>query len=542
MFSQTRRSVIASLLWMSGLIWAASPVWAEDEATPTDEPAAEQTESAIPASTSDHRKFKQLKGPFTSGPEVTKACLECHTEAAKQIHSSKHWKWSFKNPNTGQELGKNVVLNNFCGTIQSNEPRCTSCHIGYGWKDNTFDFTVEENVDCLVCHDTTGAYKKNPTGAGHPFYKEVKKGDKVIPPPDLAKVAQNVGKTSRQTCGNCHFFGGGGNAVKHGDLDASLFKPGKYLDVHMSPAKLNFSCSTCHKSDKHEVAGSRYNVQASDTKPVSVPGRDEPGRATCQSCHSNTPHKDSKINEHTDKLACQSCHIPEFARGGYATKMWWDWSTAGKLNPDGSPVVIKNKEGEDVYHAKKGDFIWEHNVVPEYEWFNGTVNYTLLGDKIEPGKVVLLNKFEGSPDDPKSRIWPVKVMRGKQVYDAGNNTLAVLHTFGKDKTAYWKGYDFASAVEAGMKYIDAPYSGEYGFVETEMRWPITHMVAPKDDTVACAQCHARDGRMKNVPGVYIPGRDYNRLVDTVGWALVLLTIIAVLIHAVVRIGFEMKQK
>ena len=32
--------------------------------------------------TADHEKFRQLAGPFDSGPEVTKACLYCHTEAA----------------------------------------------------------------------------------------------------------------------------------------------------------------------------------------------------------------------------------------------------------------------------------------------------------------------------------------------------------------------------------------------------------------------------------------------------------------------------
>ena len=34
--------------------------------------------------TSDHTKFKALQQEFNSGPEVTKACLSCHTEAAKQ--------------------------------------------------------------------------------------------------------------------------------------------------------------------------------------------------------------------------------------------------------------------------------------------------------------------------------------------------------------------------------------------------------------------------------------------------------------------------
>lgn len=40
--------------------------------------------------TADHSKFKELQREFTSGPEVTKACLGCHTEAALQIHRTKH--------------------------------------------------------------------------------------------------------------------------------------------------------------------------------------------------------------------------------------------------------------------------------------------------------------------------------------------------------------------------------------------------------------------------------------------------------------------
>jgi hypothetical protein len=35
----------------------------------------------LPAS-ADHGKFKALQQDFQSGPEVTRACLSCHTEAA----------------------------------------------------------------------------------------------------------------------------------------------------------------------------------------------------------------------------------------------------------------------------------------------------------------------------------------------------------------------------------------------------------------------------------------------------------------------------
>jgi len=50
------------------------------------------------ASTADHSKFKELQGPFGSGPEVTKACLACHTEAARQIHKTKHWTGNSSTP------------------------------------------------------------------------------------------------------------------------------------------------------------------------------------------------------------------------------------------------------------------------------------------------------------------------------------------------------------------------------------------------------------------------------------------------------------
>jgi len=43
-----------------------------------------------PGSTADHGRFEQFKKKFKSGPEVTRACLECHTEAAKQVHATNH--------------------------------------------------------------------------------------------------------------------------------------------------------------------------------------------------------------------------------------------------------------------------------------------------------------------------------------------------------------------------------------------------------------------------------------------------------------------
>jgi octaheme c-type cytochrome (tetrathionate reductase family) len=500
-------------------------------------PAAKKPQSA---STADHSKFKELQRPFATGPDVTKACIACHTEAAKQVHQSKHWTWEYLNPDTQQRLGKKNVINNFCTAVPSNYGFCTACHVGYGWKDNNFNFKSETNVDCVVCHDTTGTYKKLPGLAGHPPYKDMEfppHSGKIVKAVDLTKVAQNVGKTSRATCGACHFYGGGGDAVKHGDLDSSMKNPGRYLDIHMNKDGLNFSCGTCHTTTGHEVPGSRYRPTV-DKGGAHMRGKVETSNpATCEACHGKAPHplKMAKLNNHTDKLACQTCHIPQFARGNVATKMSWDWSTAGRLDKNGKPITIKDSAGRVSYDSKKGDFKYESHVIPDYIWFNGRVDYTLRGTKVDPEKIVHINSFEGSPTDGKSKVWPVKIFRGKQPYDKVSMSLLIPHTAGDDNAAYWKVFDWKKALTAGMQAVDDKFSGQYGFVSTEMTWPITHMVAPKEDALKCTQCHSPYGRLQKVSGLYMPGRDANKYLNFLGWTAALLTLIGVLIHGALRI-------
>jgi octaheme c-type cytochrome (tetrathionate reductase family) len=491
------------------------------------------------ASTTDHSQIASLKGPFKTGPEVTQACLACHNQAAHQVMKSLHWTWDSINPATGKRVGKKLSANNFCGSPISNEPRCTSCHAGYGWKDKSFDFTKQENVDCLACHDKTGTYKKIATDAGHPLYepREMPKGSgKIVQPPDLAKVAQSVGKPGRENCGACHFNGGGGDAVKHGDLDSSLNKPSRELDVHMAVDGANMVCADCHTFNAHIPSGSRYAATAKDTHGMDLP-KDDHNRATCESCHGGAPHKQAQINLHTNKLACQTCHIPEYARGGLATKMWWDWSTAGKKGPDGKPLFIKDEHGHLSYSAEKGDFKYAENVRPEYKWYNGIVHQVAITDKIDDSKILELNAVEGSAQDPNAKIWPFKVMRGKQPYDTVNKTLVVNHVYGNDDTSLWNNFDYEKSIKAGMDYAGLPYSGKFGFIETRMNWFTTHMVAPKEKAVPCQDCHTRskDGRLAAITDIYLPGRDHHPWIDTLGWLAVAGAIVGSLIHGLFRI-------
>ncbi|MCB1183718.1 tetrathionate reductase family octaheme c-type cytochrome [bacterium] len=424
----------------------------------------------------DHQ---DIEGPFKTGPDVTAACLDCHEDAAHDFMKTSHWTWMPMQDVIGKgqvPLGKKNTLNNFCIAVDSNWPRCTSCHAGYGWKDASFDFDNPQNIDCLVCHDQTGTYKKFPTGAGHPVYEPTEWMGKTWQPVDLASIARSAGKPSRGNCGACHFSGGGGNNVKHGDMEKALMKPDFALDVHMSAEGQDFSCQECHTTESHDIQGNAFFVS---------PGGGN--HLDCTSCHDGDFHSKKILNFHTKSIACQTCHIPTFARAN-PTKTWWDWSTAGQ------DVKVENDEnGMPLYDKKKGTFKWEKNVVPTYAWYNGVSGQYLLGDEINPAQVTSLNWPAGNRLDTKAKITPFKAMRGKQVYDKKLNTILVPKLFGKD--GFWKnGFEWKAALDLGTKSIGQDFSGEYDFAETVSYWKINHQVAPAKDALKCKDCHAKDGQ------------------------------------------------
>ncbi len=422
----------------------------------------------------DHQ---DIEGPFIDGPAVTEACLECHEEVAHDFMQTSHWTWEPMQNVIGQgeiPLGKKNTLNNFCIAVDSNWPRCTSCHAGYGWKDASFDFTDETRIDCLVCHDQSGTYRKFPTGAGHPVYEPKEWKGKIWEPLDLASLARSAGPPTRKNCGSCHFSGGGGNNVKHGDMEKALLKPARELDVHMSPDGEDFSCVECHTAPKHNIAGNAMFVS---------PGGKN--HLECDSCHDADPHEKQILNWHYKSVSCQTCHIPENARAN-PTKVWWDWSTAGtKLN------TPKDANGMATFVNKKGSFKWETNIVPTYAWYNGVSGQYLLGEAINPNEVTRLNWPMGNRIDPKAKIYPFKVMEGTQPYDKNAKIIAIPKLFGKG--GYWKTFDWASALTVGMKSVGKEFSGEYGFAPTVSYWKINHMVAPKENALNCKMCHAKDG-------------------------------------------------
>ena len=77
-----------------------------------------------------------------------------------------------------------------------------------------------------------------------------------------------------------------------------------------------------------------------------------------------------------------------------------------------------------------------------------------------------------------SKIWPVKVHRGKQIYDPVNLTLIQPKLYDQEKGngAYWKDFDWDRASDIGMEYVGLAYSGEYDFISTDMSWPVNPVI------------------------------------------------------------------
>jgi octaheme c-type cytochrome (tetrathionate reductase family) len=427
-------------------------------------------------------------------------CKMCHssdfTGHINDIMASAHWNWEVDDQNNTSNVGKINAINNFCVAVESNEPRCTSCHIGIGWSDSSFDLTNPDNIDCFVCHDGTGAYVKNPKGAGAP-----------LPLPEgttYADVIRSFQLPDRDNCGACHFYGGGAEGVKHGTMDSSLSMPSREVDVHMGGAA-NLTCIDCHRMDgKVSNSVDMYGTRYSHTDGLT-------DVALCQDCHDDAASVHSgTIAGHFDKIACQTCHIPAMARGGKPTKLFWDWSTAGDYiaNPDGTysaDKVIKDDNGWVIYHSKKGDFVWGTDVVPEYKWSNGKVtSLTTDNMPLAADGPTQINTLEGGLND--GLIFPVKVFKGVQPADMGAGTLAVPNLFpggtnGADdktpgiKNAYWAGYDWEKAVISGQQAAGNAWVGPLGWVESEYTWIQSHMVAPKEMALDCIDCHNSFGRL-----------------------------------------------
>ena len=449
----------------------------------------------------DHGALTELAGPFAAdnagAKAVTAKCIGCHAKAADDMLKTAHWKWLGSTPNleghkTGATVGKLNLINNFCVAVPSNEQRCAQCHAGYGYKDNTFDFTDKGAIDCLVCHAKTN-YARGATSMGPDFANT-----------DLVLAAKSVGSPTRAACGRCHFGAGGGDNVKKGDMGSAMGTPTAAADVHMGAATNSFTCASCHKSSAHKVRGQGVHLPVSE------------GRLGCVECHGETPHGTNKmLDNHAKDVACQTCHVPAFSRQ-QPTKVNWDWSTAGNMSRGTAGVETQVVDGVTVpvYDAKKGDFIWKGSVRPSYAWYDGGTTRLTIKDAYTAGQgaetnPVVLGEPTSKITDLTAKIFPFKVMLGRQPVDPTKRLVLVPKLFGPG--SFWATipatYDattvennWTTALTVGARYsgqiaASESYTGrgtganQWAWAYTKMYMGINHEVAPKAQALGCSSCH-----------------------------------------------------
>ena len=167
-----------------------------------------------------------------------------------------------------------------------------SCHAGYGWEEGekSDHSPVEKMWTALPVTQTLARMAKALMAI-------------LLKVLTCSAAAKSVRLPTRENCGKCHFDGGGGNGVKHGDLDESLYFPDENLDIHMG-GEADMQCIDCHVTTDHQILGrmlaDNYTIDPQE-------------QVSCEQCHVDQKHEDERINTHLSAVACQTCHIPAIA-------------------------------------------------------------------------------------------------------------------------------------------------------------------------------------------------------------------------------------
>lgn len=399
-------------------------------------------------------------------------CLSCHASEANDVADSTHYRWlgdtpdMLNSPGTLQGKLTNAV-NSYCINIEGNWPVCGTCHVGRGLRPDDAGAGMT-NIDCLACHSAEYASQRirlpdGTMGANTP----------------TDGMVRAVHRPTRENCLACHAKAGGGDGVKRGDLSLAIINNADSgFDVHMNTAGPDLSCQSCHVFQNHKTIG-----KGSDLRPTDDTARGS--EVSCTTCHtgkdSPVGHSTAKVNDHVARVACQTCHIPVYAK--VATETYRDWRT----HHDGSPADATASPGHP-YTEKMAD------LTPTYAFWNRKSDNAMLGD--DAGRT-----YDSTADTwPTSRpagdvhdgkLYPFKYKTAMQPKTIADNRLIALNTY-----EYLKGSgNVATAVQQGLAAMNYPANEPYEWVLTDTYQLLNHGVSPSPSALQCADCHDRIDRM-----------------------------------------------
>jgi hypothetical protein len=352
--------------------------------------------------------------------------------------------------------------------IEGNWGGCGSCHVGLGLPPES-EATPEqlENIDCMLCHQQA--------------YRRTKVDGMFVPDESsmsisMDQAAQTVHLPVRYNCLQCHAKAGGGDAVKRGDLSvAHALTVDRDFDVHMAKTGGNLKCQNCHITAGHRVAGRGSDLRPSDSMTI----------VECANCHGNMAnggHEGEDLDRHTARVACQTCHIPLYAKDAgdsaatEATEVHRTWLDTHGSTPPIHPASIK-----------------QNDLIPEYRWWNRMSRNYLIGDLavVDPatGRYPTSRPL-GDVADPDAKLYAFKYKTAEQPITSDSSLLISL-----DTSVFFATGDALAATEAGLVNMGLAPETPYHFVETDTFQMLNHEVSPHSMALQCSSCHGSDARM-----------------------------------------------
>jgi hypothetical protein len=174
-----------------------------------------------------------------------------------------------------------------------------------------------------------------------------------------------------------------------------------------------------------------------------------------------------------------------------------DWSEAAdpaSLPADTRHTPAKNPLAHD---PARGALYFAASIRPVYAWYDGSLQVSAPGEKMDPSQITLLLGPRISQRTRRAVLAPFKALRIKQPYDVAQKILLAPRLWGPpgDQDAFWNGYDWHHALTAGMRALGMMFSGTLGFAPTLSLRPLHHQIAPASDALDCTDCHGNSLRI-----------------------------------------------
>jgi hypothetical protein len=198
----------------------------------------------------------------------------------------------------------------------------------------------------------------------------------------------------------------------------------------------------------------------------------------CTDCHNAVAEHHERARGHLDRVACQSCHIPAYARS-VSTDMVRDFR-ATEVNARGlyEPRITRRS-----------------NVVPVYAFWNGESEFYRFRDPARPDQA--LARPLGSIDDGK--LYPFMLHRAIQPQDRASGAILPL----KAGILFQTG-DVERAIRVGAQETGFDLAQGYTFLNTQRFMGIFHEMPPASQALGCASCHDATNRVDFAALGYAP--------------------------------------